>query len=233
MVSAEKTHVKKPAAQKSGRPQAGYWLDGQRLPGVTTVVGRIDGDTGGLLYWAWNLGMEGLDHRKESSRAAAEGTKIHDAAGELLQGRPKDEIMAEHPGFTEVLNHGLNAMQEWVDGSRLTSISAYEQPIISPTLRIGGTPDFVARDEHECLHLIELKTGSLRPAAVLQVAAYAALMEEAGPDPVYACHLLRLDRATGAFTHIRIPQDIVEEAQDAVRDCARLHEFNKRLKKML
>ena len=36
-------------------PKGGYKLDGKRVPGTTTIIGRFK-DSGGLLYWAFEQG---------------------------------------------------------------------------------------------------------------------------------------------------------------------------------
>ena len=48
-------------------PKQGYWLEGQRLPSVTTVLSRFK-DSGGLIHWAWSLGKEGKDYREERDK---------------------------------------------------------------------------------------------------------------------------------------------------------------------
>ena len=42
------------------RPEGGYKLDGERIPGVTTISGLLK-PAGPLMHWAWELGMKGQD----------------------------------------------------------------------------------------------------------------------------------------------------------------------------
>ena len=49
--------------------------NGDRLPGVTTVLGVLDKPA--LMYWAWQCGMNGQDFRKVRDTAASIGTIAH------------------------------------------------------------------------------------------------------------------------------------------------------------
>ena len=49
---------------------------GKRLPGTTTVINRFK-DSGGLIYWAWDQGRQGLDFRQTRDKAAEAGTITH------------------------------------------------------------------------------------------------------------------------------------------------------------
>lgn len=53
-------------------------LDGKRLPGVTTVVGgNLGWSAGALQYWAWDLGMQGINYREKLRTEADAGTIGH------------------------------------------------------------------------------------------------------------------------------------------------------------
>jgi hypothetical protein len=55
-------------------PKGGYRdADGQRIPGVTTVIGRFK-ESGGLIRWAYNRGREGEDLYDSRDKAAEAGT---------------------------------------------------------------------------------------------------------------------------------------------------------------
>jgi len=81
------------------RPKAGYFLkDGNRVPGTTTITGRFK-ESGGLVYWAWDLGKKGIDYREARDTAASAGTLVHamveaHAAGEDPEARLKEELDA-------------------------------------------------------------------------------------------------------------------------------------------
>jgi hypothetical protein len=40
-------------------PKSGYYVDGERIPSVTTVLSRFK-ESGGLIYWSWNTAFVGL-----------------------------------------------------------------------------------------------------------------------------------------------------------------------------
>ena len=50
--------------------------DGKRVPSVTTITGRFK-ESGGLIWWAWDLGIQGIDYRKVRDSAADAGTLAH------------------------------------------------------------------------------------------------------------------------------------------------------------
>ena len=63
------------------RPKGGYKVDGKRVPGVTTIIGRFK-DSGGLMWWAFGQGQAAergeinslYDKRDEAAEA---GTIAH------------------------------------------------------------------------------------------------------------------------------------------------------------
>jgi hypothetical protein len=76
-------------------PPKGYYLkDGKtRVPGVTTIIGKFK-ESGGLVHWAWDLGMQGIDYRKARDDAANVGTIAHGMVEQWIKGEP---IVAEGP----------------------------------------------------------------------------------------------------------------------------------------
>ncbi len=65
------------------RPSGGYRQKsteehpkGKRVPGASTLC-KIGEDGGGLMYWAWQQGLEGLDFRATGQAAADSGTMAH------------------------------------------------------------------------------------------------------------------------------------------------------------
>jgi hypothetical protein len=67
--------------------------DGTSVPSVTTVIGRWK-ESGGLIHWAWKLGMEGRDYRDVRDSAASSGTIAHAMVDASIRGiefiPPKD-----------------------------------------------------------------------------------------------------------------------------------------------
>ncbi len=230
MASVKQTYARK---QPTGRPAKGYRdSKGKRLVGVTTICKHIDGDSGGLLYWANNLGLEGKSHKEEGAKAAAEGTAIHDAVTLHCAGTPREDILAKWPEKREAIAFGMTAYDEWSEGAHM-ALDPHEIPLVDEALGFGGTADLLGRDRNGQLALADIKTGKLYPAAVLQVAAYGKLIEAECGEAIASYHLLRFDRMTGAFTHVGIPLPIIHDAWIGFLQCLALYQLNKRLKKML
>lgn len=59
---------------------------GKRVPSVTTILSRFK-ESGGLLHWAWNLGIEGKDYRAERDKAADSGTLVHEMIDRHFSGK--------------------------------------------------------------------------------------------------------------------------------------------------
>ena len=220
--------------QKTGRPKKGYYTsDGKRVPGVTTICKHIDPSADGLIFWAIGLERQGLDWKEVRDQSAREGTAVHDAVGHVCDGFSIEDATAAFPPEQQAsVAAGLKAFMAWREQSRI-NLKPYEKPLVSDELRFGGTADLLGRDADGRLHLADIKTGSLRAAAVLQVAAYKHLIERALDEVVAGCHLLRFDRAEGAFTHIGIPDDVMDAAWEGFISAQSLYELNKRLRKML
>lgn len=174
--------------------------DGKRVPSVTTVLGKFK-DPGGLLYWAWNEGMEGRDFRQTREEAADAGTVAHEMVEAYLLKRDPDLA-----GFSpEVLEKGSAAFDNylrWAEHSDL-EVVATETSMVSESMRTGGTPDAIGVVNGE-LCVLDWKTSkSIYPEYLVQVAAYGAIWDENNPkDPITGgYHILRFDRDHGDFSH--------------------------------
>ena len=49
--------------------------DGEKVPSVTTVLNVLAKPA--LIYWAWDLGIKGIDYRKYRDDKADIGTLVH------------------------------------------------------------------------------------------------------------------------------------------------------------
>jgi len=50
---------------------------GKRIPGVTTVISNLGWSKGGLMHWAWEQGINGIDYKETRDKAADTGTIAH------------------------------------------------------------------------------------------------------------------------------------------------------------
>lgn len=163
----------------------GYKLDGQKIPGVTTIIDVLDKPA--LRNWyartaaeravnEWDaIGQMPVAERltyiqygpKDRVQAAAlRGTQIHDLGEKLARGEEVD-VPDEHVGPVE-------AYARWMDRWDIEPIAA-ETPLCSVTYGYGGTADLWGRvgKRDGAVALLDIKTGSgVYDETGLQLAAY-------------------------------------------------------------
>lgn len=196
------------------RPPAGYRTkDGKRVPGATTIC-KIGTDPGGLIHWAWQCGVDGIDYRKARDEAADVGSLIHDAVDLVLKhGKPADEVretfLAEAGAEVVV---GFDSFCEWYEQVRFEPL-ATEVSLVSEKHGFGGTFDALGR-VGDRLALADWKSGRCYPDQhAPQLAAYCALWEEHHPDErVERFYILRFDKNTGSFMHYSWPRSVIDAA---------------------
>lgn len=178
------------AIKTAARAHTVYRLaDGTRVPGVTTVTGQLAKPQ--LVRWANRLGLEGVDCGKYTDESAAVGTLAHammiaHLGGEAVDGRDYS------PAQTDLAENALISFYEWLGRHRLQPVLR-ETPLVSESLRYGGTPDCYGILDGQPT-LLDFKTGKAVYAEnFVQLAGYRRLLEERG-YPVRACMVLRLGR---------------------------------------
>lgn len=183
----------------------GYQIDGQKVPGVTTILGKLPKDA--LINWAARVTAEaavdrwdeltGLSPSKRlkeltdarwniTKEAALRGTEIHSLGERIAQDAAVDP--GDHRGPVEAYARFLDRWD--------VEILATEAPCASTRYRYAGTLDSVAiihglANVPEFAHLadvpvmLDLKTGrGVYEDASLQQAAYAGcdIWQPNGPD---------------------------------------------------
>jgi len=197
--------------------KAGYYAnDGRRLPSVTTVLSRFK-DSGALIGWAHKLGLKGVDYRGVANDEAAVGTAVHEYA-EALPGEVPAATLARVAEFAEEhrfsYDRATKAVDAWRESARL-DIQAREVPLVSETLRYGGTLDAIAGtsgwgyDE-----VVDYKSSKrIYADAIVQVAAYRALWNENNQEkPVRYGRIVRFDKGTGDFEELLLSPETLDEA---------------------
>lgn len=185
-----------PAA--TGRPSGGYYLGKKRVPSVTTILGRFK-ESGGLIHWAWDLGMQGKDYRSERDNSASAGTMAHAAVEAWIKGKP-----FHFDGPNEIVDRALmsfSAFKKWASQTHLR-VTHTEIPLVSDKYEFGGTFDAILVDEQRAMG--DWKTSNaVYPEYLMQLAAYGKLWEEHYPDePITGGnHLIRFDKKYGDFRH--------------------------------
>jgi hypothetical protein len=189
-----------------------YWkeYDGRsvkgRVPGISTIAKAGTGDTGsadGLMAWAVKLARQGIDFKAKREEAAVAGTAVHKVLEDLANGR---NIYESNRG-----GH-VDAVIDWWHTRHPETLDA-EFFVYDPHRGFAGQPDLfcVLRG----FTLLDLKTGSIRPEAFVQLNLYRLAMGECGfPRPD---RLLLLDtKDDGTWREVEVPIR-PEWAVDAIR----------------
>lgn len=210
-----------------------YTKDGTRVPGVTTILGARKA-AGGLMHWAWNLGMQGKDYRKVRDEAADAGTLAHLMIEKwLAKEDPLDALATvEDLEVQGLAQQGFGAFLDW---SRQTKIEVLDQEmgLVSELFGFGGTPDAVAHLDGK-LVLLDWKTSNaVYTDHIMQIAAYQRLWEENNPkDPLEGHHLLRFGKEFGDFHHHSYPQTIMDTAWSCFVNLQCVYNAEKTLRKV-
>lgn len=180
-------------------PKHGYHLaDGTKVPSVTTICGRFK-ESGALLHWAFRQGQSGAPTLyEERDKAADIGTLAHAMVDAFVQGKDPAEVLATATEEQrQKVQQAYDAFRAWFDQQRCEVISA-ETPLVSESLRVGGTPDAVFRMPDGTLAMGDWKTSNgIYRDHLVQVAAYGALWNENHPD----------DQITGGFHVCRFSKE--------------------------
>jgi hypothetical protein len=165
-------------------PRIPYTLaDGTPVPSVTTVLGKYQEDSDGLLIWAARLADEGKDWRTERDLAATRGSLAHAMIEADIRGSAAPDLF-EYPD--RVVEEALRAFDAYRDfvGARGVRPYATEQRLVSEAFRFGGTFDALEmRDGDSRRVLIDWKTAKdVRDKMRVQLGAYAVLWTEARPE---------------------------------------------------
>jgi hypothetical protein len=203
--------------------------EGERVPGVTTVIGQLGWNKGVLMWWAWNEGMEGRNFRDTSQKAADAGTIGHyliecDIKGNTPETSSYDAELVDKAEtcYLNFLNWKKNFEFEVVDT---------EIHLVSEKYQFGGTPDCIGKVNNE-LAMIDWKTGNgVYEDHLLQLSAYGQLWNEYSDQPFKGgYHLLRITKDTASFHH-HWWQDL-SVAWKAFKLARKLYDMQKIVKKL-
>lgn len=224
--------------------QQGYFTqDGIKRPSVTTIIGRFK-DSGALIHWAYKKGREhgelfgrGLPAPErlydEVQLAANIGTIVHAMAEDRVHGRDPWQRTVGTSLDSESLKkveNGYRAFENWLSMSRVEIVYT-EQPMISESLRCGGTLDWVGRLDGR-LVLGDFKTSnSVYADHLVQVAAYRDMWNETRPDEPLegGAHILQFGKSHGDFAHHHYPD--LSEASELFRLYRHAFDLDQEIKK--
>ena len=218
-----------------GRPTLYKLASGKRVPGVTTITGRFK-DAGGLIHWAWDLGIQGIDYKKARDDAADVGTAAHALVDASIHGQPAPEkpaAMSQDDWLKAML--AFEAFDAWRKQVDLVVLDT-ERPLVSEAHRFGGTYDAVARVNGEIVLLDWKSSNSVYREYIAQVAAYRQLVQESPMGekwPVKSAGLIRFGKEHGDFTWHSWPSSVLDLGWKAFEKMRALYELDAEMKKVV
>lgn len=217
------------AERGPGRPKRGYRLaDGTRVPGTTTITGRFK-DSGGLIHWAWQCGIDGEDYRRKRDAAADVGTLGHDMIEASIYGETYNPPPHTEAEKLDKATTALEAFERWARSVDMV-IGVTELPMVSEEHRFGGTLDAVGHVDGD-LVLIDWKTSkAVYHDYLAQLGAYSILWRETRGEQFAGAHLLRIGKAHGEFAHHSWPRAVLDLGEETFLTQRRLYDLDKKLK---
>ena len=146
---------------------------GEEVPGGSTIC-KIGDSPEPLIAWAWKLGTQGVDYRKERDKAADIGTIAHFMCESFLNGWVCDlsDYSQDHIDNALIC---YNKFVDWWEAEGFTKLGT-EMQMVHPELRYGGTLDLVAFDKDDNVCLIDIKTSKrINDSYIRQIAGYTEL----------------------------------------------------------
>ena len=228
---------------------------GEVVPATTTITSRF-GESGGLIYWANQVGLgehescndqercaqcgrrEGKNHRDVSGAAADTGTFAHDLIEEYVKGAKVDLDLYEHltDEQRENADNCLDSFKRWFDGFGVEILET-ELPLVSEVHQFGGRIDSVGRLKGGQLIIPDWKTSNgIYGDQLAQLAAYGLLLDEYADDlfgPVDEYHIVRISKDVASFEHRSWTRQTFQPAIDYFLTARRLFGQDKALKKLL
>lgn len=165
--------MEKVKLERNAPHQTYHLSDGTKVPGGSTIC-KIGDDAGALIHWAWNLGREGKDYRKERDKAADIGTIAHFLIECFLNSQVADLSDYGQEDIDKALLC-YNKFIDWWDEQSLEKV-ATEIQLVNQKHKYGGTIDLIARNQKGEHILIDFKTSKrISDAYWRQCAGYAQL----------------------------------------------------------
>jgi hypothetical protein len=150
--------------------------EGWEVPGGSTIC-KIGDSPEPLIMWAWKLGMEGKDYRKERDRAADVGTLAHFMCEAYLNGFVCDLSDYKQEDRDRALVCYNKFLDYWEEQE--LEVVATEIQLVHPTIWYGGTIDLIAKRKNGDHVLLDFKTSKrISDSYWRQVAGYAQLWNE-------------------------------------------------------
>jgi len=148
--------------------------DGQRVPSVTTILRELAKPS--LIHWAWDLGTKGIDYRTFRDDLASIGTLAHG----MILAHLKNEKLETKDYTASQIDLAENCFLKYLEWEKQHQVEPLrvEQPLVSESLRFGGTPDFYGEID-SLMTVMDFKTGkAIYDDYWYQLAAYGHLLLE-------------------------------------------------------
>lgn len=204
-----------------------YYIDGKRVPAVSTVVGQLGWSREPLMRWAHRIGASGQELEAARAGPADAGTLAHAAIEGSIQGQTVDLSRIEDALRAPVLKI-LDRWKEWSERT-VAEILLSEAELTSASLLYGGRLDMLFRGKDGRIWLCDVKTGALYAEALVQAAGYAMLVEENTTHRVDVLAILRVPRESDSITTLERPYDREGPEVETFRACRRLYTLQRRL----
>ncbi len=200
--------------------------NGVIVPGVTTVIGQSLGwNKQVLMAWQRRELLAGNDPDKIRDQAADIGTLAHFMVECHVKGLQPDTSEFSAADIDRAEN-GFLGFLEWEDQYKPEYVGS-EIQMVSEVHGFGGTADFIARLGNR-LVLLDLKTSrGVYIDHKIQVAAYKYAYEEQTGQTIDQVHVLKLDKNTGAFEHVPVPNQEIENCFLIFLHCLALYNLKK------
>jgi hypothetical protein len=229
--------------QGTGRPTRGYKLaDGTKVPSVTTVTSRFK-DSGGLIHWAWQQGIDGINYRESRDKATEAGSICHGWIEDWIHGRESEASYDGSGGPLDQAWKGYEAFLDWAESVQLEVLET-EVALVSETYKFGGTFDALALVAGKP-KLLDWKTSNaVYGEYVAQVAAYRELIRERKVAPEIgigidafvmvpdSALLLRIGKEHADFHLHSYPSSVLDLGWEYFKHALEMYGLDKQLKKV-
>jgi hypothetical protein len=216
-------------------PKTGYKVNGEKVPGTTTIIGRFK-DSGGLLFWAFEQGKAAergeisklYDKRDEAAEA---GILAHSLVEAYIHKQPFPDLSQYPPDIVKQATQGYENYIHWQEDNKIEVIEQ-EMELVSEKYKFGGCPDAIGRDSRGNLCILDWKTSNgIYQDYLIQIAAYRQLWEENNPEkPITGgFHLLRFSKENADFAHHYWSE--LDDAFDQFVLFRQAYDLDKKLKK--
>lgn len=242
---------------RASEPVKYYDKDGGRLPSTTTIQGAYK-NPAGLMYYAWECGMQGIDYRQETNRFAGAGTICHKMIENKLTHRDIDAYIpgAEELGLEKeayesamrMAENGFDNFESWWMQTHGEAVEL-EVSMVDDDLGFGGTLDLVVKLFGRARFVTDFKTSKkLYEEHICQVAAYRHLwmngrmnVDQKGSltsepkefgEPIHGGIVLRVNRETSEFMPYIIPTAGMDLAFEQFRYLLRAYKMKSEIGKI-